>query len=111
MKKISVIVFLILVVSGVSSGCSFAPVAESGQKVRVLTIDEVASCRKLGTTGASVLSTLAGIKRPPETIAKELENVARNAAGGMGGDTIVPKSAIHQGQRTFFVYKCVNPDG
>ncbi len=111
MKQTPVIAFLMLMVFGLISSCSFAPIEESGHKVRVLASSEVTSCRKLGTTGASVLSTLAGIKRPPETIAKELENVARNAAGSMGGDTIVPKSAIQQGQRTFFVYKCVNPNG
>ena len=110
MKKTSAIAFLTLMASGLISSCSFAPVGESGQKVRALSINEVASCRALGTTGASVLSTLAGIKRPVETIEKELENVARNSAGAMGGDTIVPKSAIHQGQRTFFVYKCIDPN-
>ena len=43
--------------------------------------------------------------------AEELRIVARNSAARMGGDTIVPLTVIEEGQQTFVVYKCVNPDG
>ena len=94
---------------GVTS-CSFAPVETPGEKVRALSLAEVESCRKLGVTKVSVLPTLAGIKRPPETVAKELENLARNSAGQMGGDTVVVQTPIVEGERTFAVYKCIAPN-
>ena len=52
-----------------------------------------------------------GVQRPIETITNELRVIARNSANRMGGDTIVPLTVIEEGQQTFVVYKCVNPDG
>ena len=33
--------------------------------------------------------------------------LARNAAADMGGDTIVPTSAVNEGKRSYAVYKCI----
>jgi hypothetical protein len=92
------------------SGCATLKLTEQGEKVRVLEPNEVASCKNLGRTNTSVTSRVV-IERPEEAVAKELLIVARNSAARMGGDTIVPLTVIENGQQTFVVYKCVNPNG
>ena len=71
---------------------------------------EVSSCKNLGRTNTSVTDKVV-FDRPADSVAEELDTVARNSAARMGGDTIVPLTVIEDGQQTFVVYKCVNPDG
>jgi hypothetical protein len=92
------------------SACSGIKLTDGGEKVRVLDPNEVSSCRKLGKTNNAVTARVV-VERPEEAVAKELRILARNSAAGMGGDTIVPLTVIENGQQTFEVYKCVNPDG
>lgn len=92
------------------SACSGIKLTDSGEKVRVLDPGEVSSCRKLGKTNNAVTARVV-VERPEEAIAKELRILARNSAAGMGGDTIVPLTVVENGQQSFEVYKCVNPDG
>ena len=92
------------------SSCATVKLTEEGEKVRVLDPSEVASCKKMGRTNASVTAKII-FDRPESAVKKELEAVARNGAGRMGGDTIVPLTVVESGQQTFEVFKCVNPDG
>ena len=93
------------------SACAALSLTPGGEKVRVLDPGEVDSCRELGKTNTSVTYMVLGVPRPIETITNELRVIARNSASRMGGDTIVPLTVIDEGQQTFVVYKCVNPDG
>jgi len=101
----------IIAASVLLSACAGLSLTPEGEKVRILEPSEVSSCRELGKTNTSVTDTVVGVERPEDTIAKELRIIARNGAARMGGDTIVPLTVIEQGQQTFVVYKCVNPDG
>ena len=92
------------------TACATIKLTADGEKVRVLEPNEVNSCRELGKTNTSVTSTII-VERPIEAITKELRIIGRNAAAGMGGDTIVPLTVIDQGRQSFVVYKCVNPGG
>ncbi len=92
------------------SACSGLKLTEGGEKVRVLEPADISSCKNMGRTNTSVTARVV-VERPADTIAEELEIVARNSAANMGGDTIVPLTVIEEGQQTFVVYKCVNPDG
>lgn len=102
---------LILVVATATffAGCASPKLNTGGTKVRVLSPDEVTSCRELGKTTSSVMNSVAGIDRPEESIADELETLSRNSAANLGGDTIVPLTVVEHGQRTFLVYKCIDP--
>ena len=104
--KLSIIATTFLI-----SACSGISLTDDGEKVRLLDPGEVSSCRELGKTNTSVTATVAGIERPEDTIAKELQTIARNGAARMNGDTIVPLTIVEAGQQTFMVYKCVDPDG
>ena len=92
------------------SACSTLKLTAAGEKIRVLDPSEVSSCKNMGRTNTSVTAKVI-IDRPEDAVAKELLIVARNSAARMGGDTIVPLTVIENGQQTFVVYKCVNPDG
>ena len=104
------IILLAAVVAFASTACSFVDKTAGGEKVRVLAIDEVKSCRKIGSTSTSVLNSIAGIPRPRETVEKELQTVGSNSAAKMGGDTIVPATTAVEGEQTFHVYKCIDPN-
>ncbi len=106
MKKITCIVSVAVLLSA----CSGLKLTDGGEKVRVLDPDEISSCKNLGRTNTSVTARIV-VERPADTVAEELSIVARNSAARMGGDTIVPLTVIEDGQQTFVVYKCVNPDG
>ncbi len=106
MKNIITIIAATLVLSS----CSGLKLTTGGEKVRILDPSEVSSCRKLGKTSNAVTARVV-VERPEEAIANELRILARNSAAGMGGDTIVPLTIIENGQQTFEVYKCVNPNG
>lgn len=63
------------------------------------------SCKKLGNVNSKVVSRIV-FDRDTEKVANELADLARNEAGLMGGDTIVPISNIIDGRRNFAVYQC-----
>jgi hypothetical protein len=44
-----------------------------------------------------------------DDVSEELENLARNHAASMNGDTIVAVSPLTSGERTYAVYRCINP--
>lgn len=89
------------------SACAWVKLTPGGEKVRVLDASEVSTCKALGNTTVSLLAKVAGINRNEEQVAKELSTLARNAAADLGGDTVVPISAVKEGKRSYAVYKCI----
>ena len=97
---------LIMVTAGSLAACTTARLTASGEKARLLSVDEAAKCEKLGRAVIS-RKPLISIPRPQAIIVKELRILARNNAANMGGDTVAPVSGVSNGQQTFEVYKCV----
>lgn len=89
------------------TACSWVKLSPEGEKVRVLSEAEVTDCKRLGKTTANVADRIGGIERKDHIVRENLEMLARNAAGEMGGDTVVPASAIVEGKQTFDVFKCI----
>ncbi|MBL8498693.1 DUF4156 domain-containing protein [Nitrosomonas sp. JL21] len=88
------------------ASCAWVKVTAKGEGVRfVQSMNAVESCKKLGTVSTKVVSEII-FDRNPEKVASELADLARNEAGLMGGDTIVPLSEIINGRRSFGVYQC-----
>ena len=100
---------LLAAIGTIFAGCAAPKLDTGGTKVRVLSPGEVTSCRELGKTTSSVMNSVVGIDRAEESIAEELETLSRNSAANLGGDTIVPLTVVENGQRTFLVYKCIDP--
>jgi len=109
--RITKIIILIAATGLFINGCASIEMSSGGEKVRVLSPNEVSSCKHLGRTNNSVTAKVAGVKRPIETIESELMTMGRNSASDMGGDTIVPLTVVTDGKQSFNIYKCVNPDG
>ena len=98
---------LIIVTAGSLAACATVRLTSSGEKARLLTVEEAANCKQLGRTVINIRPSLLSIPRPQAVIVKDLRVLARNNAANMGGDTVVPVSGISNGQQTFEVYKCV----
>jgi hypothetical protein len=88
------------------AGCEWAPLTREGEGVTVTRPEHVQTCRRLGETTAKVKSEIAGVARSADTVAEELQNLARNAAAGMNGDTVVPVGQPVWGEQRFTVYRC-----
>ncbi len=92
------------------SSCATIKLSSGGEKVRILAPNEVSTCKKLGKTSNSVTAKVV-VKRPIETIKKELMIMGRNSASDLGGDTIVPLTVVTDGKQSFNIYKCIDPSG
>ncbi|NQV69372.1 MAG: DUF4156 domain-containing protein [Pseudohongiella sp.] len=89
------------------AGCSnWVQVTDAGQNVRVATASEVANCRRIGRTNTKTLSKVVVVERGAQRLQQELQSLARNEAGDMGGNVVAPESTIDKGQQTFGVYSC-----
>lgn len=103
------IFFILFPIALLSFACTWAPLSHLGEKVRLLEPHEVKTCTKKGKTTVSVKHEVLGVERNLKTIAKELARLARNTAPDLNGDTIVVATPIKNGQRSFDVYKCIDP--
>lgn len=90
-------------------GCSTVELLPEGEKVRVLTAQEIGKCRYVGKVASSVTDRVGIVARDKEVVKKEVEVNARNSAGNMGGDSIVSASPLADGKQSFDVYRCINP--
>ena len=93
--------------AALAGGCTWVKLTTPGEGVRVGTVAQVASCRKLGATHTKTSTRIAFFSRSPRKIDSELESLARNEAADMGGDTIVAQGPTSsEGRRSFDVYRC-----
>ncbi len=103
MKKFLILASLLASFAGCSN---WVQVTDAGQNVRVATASEVANCRRIGRTNTKTLSKIVVVERGAQRLQQELQSLARNEAGDMGGNVVVPESTIDEGQQTFGVYSC-----
>lgn len=96
------ILFLCLLVCS----CTWVRLTKNGEGVLVKTESEVADCKRLATTNASLRARVMGIERSADKVKLELETLARNAAADYGGNVVVPTTGIEEGKQSFAVYKC-----
>lgn len=90
------------------SGCAFNKVEDNAKHVLIVEAYNVKGCEKLGTTTAKVKNTIGGINVPETQLKAELNNIAKNDAASMGGDSVVVLSPIKGGFQSFAIYKCKN---
>ena len=89
-----------------STACTWVTLTAEGEQVKVLAADEVLACVKKGQTAVSLKADIASIERNAEKVQTELETLARNSAVELGGDSVVPVSAVDNGRQEFAVYRC-----
>jgi len=91
------------------TGCnSWVQVTTEGESVRLAAGNEVANCQRIGRVQAQTLSRVVVLERGGERLQDELIRLARNEAGDLGGNVIVPESVIEDGRQSFGVYRCPN---
>ena len=99
--------FLALLLPLLLSACTFVNLTPQGEKVRVLSADEVAHCHYVGKTTSTTTDKVAGVRRHPNAINYELQSLARNAAQKLGGDSVVADAPEVDGKQVFSVYRCI----
>jgi hypothetical protein len=99
--------FLLSTVIVFISGCnSWVQVTNEGESVRLGTNRDVANCQRIGRAQAQTLSRFVVVERGGERLQEELTRIARNEAGDMGGNVIIPESIIEEGRQSFGVFRC-----
>ncbi len=104
-SRLVVISTLAIVFSGCGAS-SWVQVTPAGMRVSVATPAEVSNCTRVGTSNVNALDRVAFMQRGSQKLQDELVNLARNEAGDIGGNRVVPESTINEGRQTFGVYRC-----
>lgn len=99
------LVLAALLLGGVTS-CSTVKLEPEGQDVQRLGSQEAPACERVGTTNVQVLSKILFVGRSESKMGEELTTLARNAAGRLGGNTIIAETPIQDGKQSFGVYRC-----
>ena len=98
-------------VSLLCAGCAWVKLDEgAAQQSRVASKQDVASCKEVGRSVTQTRAKIGFIGRSEEKIASELEILARNAAPGLGADTVVEDGPVElsgaNAKRRFALYRC-----
>jgi len=100
--KVAVVLFSSLI----ASACTWVEMTPEAETVRVATANDVAACKKMGSTTVSVKADVATFARDAEQVQLELETLARNSAVKMKGNVVVPDAEIDKGEQHFLIYAC-----
>ncbi|MFU8762920.1 MAG: DUF4156 domain-containing protein [Haliea sp.] len=85
--------------------CTWVKIPDDARAVAIVDASAVGNCQRLGTVSTNVAWNVAGIKRGANKVRVELDNLARERAFGMGGNTVVRES-IREGTGEYMAYKC-----
>lgn len=85
--------------------CTWVEVDEAGARVAQRTAAEVAGCRNLGQASVHTTDKVV-LARDTRTVQAEVIALAKNQAGAMGGNAIVPAGPLNGGSQSFDVYRC-----
>lgn len=88
------------------AACNWVQLTTEGESVSLRNSNQIANCTYIGKTTVTTLDKLAIVERGGGKMQDELMTLARNEAGLMGGNTIVPASLINDGKQDFNVYTC-----
>ena len=102
--KINVIALSVLA-SGLMA-CTWVEPTKEGSDVLLVKAFNVETCKKVGTTTASVKHKVGIFTRSEEKVTEELTTLAKNKAAEMGGDSIVAQGEPVDGSMSFDIYRC-----
>jgi hypothetical protein len=93
------------------TGCAWLGLDDdAAQQARMASKEEVAGCTEIGRSVTKTRAKRKYKSRSQEQIASELETLARNAAPGLGADTVVVDGPIElegvNAKRRFALYRC-----
>ena len=99
-------IILITTVLALLTACNWVEIRPEGQNVRVRSGGQTGQCNRIGVTNSETSARVLFFPRGSEQVQEELLILARNEAGLMGGNTIVPDSVVNNGRQRFVVYSC-----
>jgi hypothetical protein len=105
MRNAGLLLLLLLAVA-LCGGCTWVALSEEGKNVRLISNNEVSTCERVGNTKARVPRKVWIVPRPNGAVQAELETLARNEGGKIGGNTVTPMGAEKDGERKYAVYVC-----
>jgi len=90
------------------SGCSWVQLEDGAERVNLVSESQAAECEQLGRTQVQVAHRVGFIPRNEAAIQENLDDMARNQAVQMGGDTIAALDEAEEGRQRFGIYRCRN---
>jgi hypothetical protein len=97
---------VVCVIALVTFCCTWVPLTEAGEHVRLVRADAVAGCQKIGNVSAKTADRVTIFARSDRKVQTELESLARNEASELGGDAVAPIGTPTDGRQSFDVYRC-----
>ncbi|MCW8983319.1 MAG: DUF4156 domain-containing protein [Gammaproteobacteria bacterium] len=97
---------IVLLLSLSVIACTWVELSPEGEKVAVVTADQITGCKRVGKTTVKSAAKIAGLERHGHKVEAELNTLARNSAPEIGGDTVVPIATPVDGKQLFEVYRC-----
>jgi len=88
------------------NACTWVQLSSAGEGVEIRTATQVANCERLGVASSTTMDRLLVVDRNNERQQEELYILARNEAGSMGGNAVVPVTNVTNGRQRFEVYSC-----
>jgi hypothetical protein len=88
------------------NACTWVQLSSAGEGVEIRTAAQVANCQRLGVASSTTMDRLLVVDRNSERQQEELYILARNEAGSMGGNAVVPVTNVTNGRQRFEVYSC-----
>lgn len=101
----AIAVFLLILFS-LTQGCAWVDLSEEGKTVTTTSAEKITGCKKLAKVTVNTLHKVGFLNRDDYTLRTELNDLARNEATKLGGNTLVPATKPEQGSQTFDVYHC-----
>ena len=87
-------------------GCTWVPLTDEGENVRIRQASAAADCQKIATVSAKTADRVVIFARSDRKVREELESLARNEAADKGGNAIVPIGTMANGRQSFDVFRC-----
>lgn len=103
MKLQNYIITLCIILLPACSGVK--PTIESNEVTLVKPFN-VKTCKKLGSTVATVTHKVGIITLNDDVVTEKLVVLAKNRAAKMGGDSVVAQPPVIDGSMSFDIYKC-----
>lgn len=86
--------------------CTWVEPTRESSGVTLVKSFNVNSCKKLGSTNATVTQKFGPVTRDDDVVMEELITLAKNRAAKMGGDSVVAQEPVVDGSMSFDIYKC-----
>ena len=86
--------------------CTWVEPTKESSGVTLVKLFNVNSCKKLGSTTATVTQNFGPVTRDDDVVMEELITLAKNRAAKMGGDSIVAQEPVVDGSMSFDIYRC-----